>query len=99
MVTSNVFVEPYQFSSHTSAISRPRETTLSRLAARMFSTSNSLPVSEISSDPAPGDVDPESFRVHGRLRLVAGNAGGGGTPQQRPDPRLQLGQAERLREV
>ena len=52
MVTSSVFVEPYQFSSHTSAISRSRETTLSRLAARMFSTSNSLPVSEISSDPA-----------------------------------------------
>ena len=52
MVTSSVLVEPYQFSSHTSAISRPRETTLSRLAARMFRTSNSLPVSGTSSVPA-----------------------------------------------
>src|SRR5262249_38906114 len=51
MVTSRVLVEPYQFSSQTSAISRVRETTLSLLATRTLRTSNSLPVSGTSSSP------------------------------------------------
>ena len=98
IVTSSVLVEPYQFSSHTSAISRPRETTLSRLAARMFEHLELLAGERdllgAGVDPPGLDVDP-----HPVGGLLLGAAAGGGTAQQGAHARLQLGQAEGLGQV
>ena len=98
MVTSRVLVEPYQPSLHTSAISWPRETTLSRLATSTVSTSNSLPVSGTSLSPTWTRWASRST-CEPAARRVAAAAADRRTPEQGAQAGQQLGEAERLGEV
>ena len=99
IVTSRVLVEPYQLASHTSAISRSRETTLPRWATRMSRTSNSLPVSDTSVSPKKTRRASWSMHDLGAAGASAARRRLAGAPQQRADPGLQLGEAERLGQV
>ena len=104
MCTSSVFVEPHQFSSHTSSISCSRVTTAPASRASRSSTSNSFGRSASSSSPTRTRraarsivTSPTTVRARGVGRSAA--ARGRDEAQVGCDAGQQLGETERLDDV